>query len=165
MPLLGLCLQAFAEKLSTSGSDRHFSFRIIHEATICQFLNKITLLGEGSVTTASIDDIPECRFPPDSERVEYKDLDSAQKQLSEILHTVKQDPTLKDISHLGSEGIYHCLITDRHVVNAIPLTSPLIKDLVGQLPYSEESENKFHGVNGTRSGSKKARSALCWVMV
>lgn len=57
MPLLGLCLQAFAEKLSTSGSDRHFSFRIIHEAAICQFLSKITLLGEGLVTTGKHDHI------------------------------------------------------------------------------------------------------------
>ncbi|CAF3457922.1 unnamed protein product [Fusarium graminearum] len=144
MPLLGPCLQAFTKKLSTSEDEHRFSFGIIHEATICPVPWQNHAFGE---------------------RVEYKDLDSAQKQLSEILHTVKQDPTLKDISHLGSEGIYHCLITDRHVVNAIPLTSPLIKDLVGQLPYSEESENKFHGVNGTRSGSKKARSALCWVMV
>ncbi|SCO57128.1 uncharacterized protein FFMR_14284 [Fusarium fujikuroi] len=37
--------------------------------------------------------ITECTFPPGSRRVEYKDLDPAQKELEDILATIKHDPT------------------------------------------------------------------------
>jgi hypothetical protein len=109
----------------------------------------------------TIGNVPECRFPPGSRRVEYKDLVCAQKELSEILRTAKQDPTLKGISHLGSDGIYRCLTADRDVVDAIPLTPPLIKALLDRFPYSEESEKKFRGVDGTKTPKEKWYKPLC----
>ncbi|PTD08407.1 hypothetical protein FCULG_00005382 [Fusarium culmorum] len=82
-----------------------------------------------------------------------------------ILHAARQDPTIKGISALGSDGIYRWFTADRGVVNAVPLIIALIEALLYRFPFGEESEKKFHGVNRTRSGSKKARFALCWIMV
>ncbi|KLO97152.1 uncharacterized protein LW93_3125 [Fusarium fujikuroi] len=95
--------------------------------------------------------ITECTFPPGSRRVEYEDLDPAQKELEDILATMKHDPTGMGISHLGRDGIHRSLTADRDVVDAVPFPPPLIKAMLDRLPYSEEAVKVFRGVDGTKT--------------
>ncbi|QGI70925.1 hypothetical protein CEK27_003254 [Fusarium fujikuroi] len=95
--------------------------------------------------------ITECTFPPGSRRVEYEDLDPAQKELEDILATMKHDPTGMGISHLGRDGIHRSLTADRDVVDAVPFPPPLIKAMLDRLPYSEEAFKVFRGVDGTKT--------------
>ncbi|KAL7756546.1 hypothetical protein ACKLNR_013539 [Fusarium oxysporum f. sp. zingiberi] len=93
----------------------------------------------------------ECTFPPGSRRVEYEDLDPAQKELEHILATMKRDPTGMGISHLGRDGIYRSLTADRDVVDAVPFPPPLVKAMLDRFPYNEEAVKVFRGVNGTNT--------------
>ncbi|KAF5567851.1 hypothetical protein FNAPI_425 [Fusarium napiforme] len=93
----------------------------------------------------------ECTFPPGSRRVEYEDLDPAQKELEHIFATMKHDPTGAGISHLGRDGIHRSLTADRDVVDAVPFSPPLIKAMLDRFPYSEESVKVFRGVDGTKT--------------
>ncbi|KAH7147744.1 hypothetical protein DER46DRAFT_629802 [Fusarium sp. MPI-SDFR-AT-0072] len=83
--------------------------------------------------------VTECTFPPGSRRVEYEDLDPAQKELEHILATMKHDPTGMGISHLGRDGIYRSLTADRDVVDAVPFPPPLVKAMLDRFPYNEEA--------------------------
>ncbi|EXL97937.1 hypothetical protein FOIG_10230 [Fusarium odoratissimum NRRL 54006] len=93
----------------------------------------------------------ECTLPPGSRRVEYEDLDPAQKELEHILATMKRDPTGMGISHLGRDGIYRSLTADRDVVDAVPFPPPLVKAMLDRFPYNEEAVKVFRGVNGTNT--------------
>ncbi|KAF5249313.1 hypothetical protein FANTH_5394 [Fusarium anthophilum] len=93
----------------------------------------------------------ECTFPPGSRRVEYEDLDPAQKKLEDILATLKHDPTGMGISHLGRDGIYRSLTADRDVVDAAPFPPPLVKALIDRFPYSEEAVKAYRGLDGTKT--------------
>ncbi|KAF4338950.1 hypothetical protein FBEOM_7126 [Fusarium beomiforme] len=97
--------------------------------------------------------ITECAFPPGSKRVEYEDLDPAQKELEHIIATMKDDPTGMGISHLGRDGVYRSLTADRDVVDAVPFPPPLIKALFDRLPssYAEKAVDVFRGVDGTKT--------------
>ncbi|KAF4446452.1 hypothetical protein F53441_9909 [Fusarium austroafricanum] len=101
--------------------------------------------------TDNNDNIPQCSFPPGSERVEYKDLDPAQKELSDILSNIKHDPTLMGVVHLGQDGIFRSLTADRDVVDAVPFSPLLIKAMMDRLPYREQTDKDFRGINGTKT--------------
>ncbi|KAH7234828.1 uncharacterized protein BKA55DRAFT_138879 [Fusarium redolens] len=106
----------------------------------------------------------ECTFPPGSRRVEYEDLDPAQKELEHILATMKHDPTGMGISHLGRDGIYRSLTADRDVVDAVPFPPPLIKAILDHFPYSEEAVKVFRGVDGTKTPKEQWYEPLTGIM-
>ncbi|KAF4970336.1 hypothetical protein FSARC_2592 [Fusarium sarcochroum] len=89
-------------------------------------------------------------LPIDCEYVEQKDLDPAQKELSAIMLKMEDDPTLMGITCMCSDGVFRSLTADRDIVDAVPFTPRLIKAFLDRLPYEEETEKEFRGVDGTK---------------
>ncbi|KAM0290837.1 hypothetical protein ACHAPQ_011690 [Fusarium lateritium] len=110
------------------------------------------------------DNMGKCAPPPNSERVEYKDLDSAQKEVTLIMRTMKRDATLMGISQLGLDGIYRSLTADREVVDAVPLTPALIKAMLDRIPYNEEREKLFCGVDGNKTAQEQWYKPLAGIL-
>ncbi|SPJ78924.1 uncharacterized protein FTOL_07315 [Fusarium torulosum] len=110
------------------------------------------------------DNMGMCSPPPNSERVEYKDLNPAQKELGVIMRTMKQDPTLMGISQLGSDGIYRSLTADREVVDAVPFSPALIKAILDRVPYNEEYEKVFRGVDGNKTPEEQWYKPLAGIL-
>jgi hypothetical protein len=105
-----------------------------------------------------------CSPPPNSERVEYKALDPAQKEVRVIMRTMKRDPTLMGISQLGLDGVYRTLTADREVVDATPLSPALIKAMLDRIPYNEERERVFRGVDGHKTPKEQWYKPLAGIL-
>ncbi|CEI67988.1 hypothetical protein FVEN_g7739 [Fusarium venenatum] len=85
------------------------------------------------------------------EGIAYKDLSPEQQEMSDILHkTESYDLDLLGIADLGRDGIFRFLDADRNILYAIALRPALIKALLDRLPYDEEEEKSWRGVDGTK---------------
>lgn len=73
---------------------------------------------------------------------------STHVEIQTILYSMEQDPSLMGISGLGKDGVLRSWTADRDVVDAVPLRPVLIKAYLDLLPYDEESEAMFRGVDG-----------------
>ncbi|KAM0203255.1 hypothetical protein ACHAQI_010509 [Fusarium lateritium] len=75
---------------------------------------------------------------------------------------MKRDPTLMGISQLGLDGISRSLTADREVVDAVPLSPALIKAILDRIPYNEECEKLFRGVDGNKTPREQWYKPLGW---
>lgn len=82
--------------------------------------------------------------------IAYEALPPEQKEMSDILRHMEHDPDLMGIAHLGDDGVFRFLDADRNIHYATPLRPALIKALLDRLPYDEEAEKRYRGVDGTR---------------
>lgn len=82
--------------------------------------------------------------------IAYEALPPEQKEMSDILRHMDRDPDLMGIAHLGDDGVFRFLDADRNIHYATPLRPTLIKALLDRLPYDEEAEKRWRGVDGTR---------------
>ncbi|TVY83489.1 hypothetical protein LSUE1_G002707 [Lachnellula suecica] len=54
------------------------------------------------------------------------------------------------IYDIGADGILRLLTADRDVVVAIALSPRLLKAALDRMPFSQETEDKYRGVDGTK---------------
>ena len=73
-------------------------------------------------------------------------LSEAQKELSKILRKIKLDVTR--ITWLGGDGVFRSFTEPREVIDALPFSPNLIKALLDRMPFEQETENAFRGVDG-----------------
>ncbi|KAL3593241.1 hypothetical protein FPOAC2_07536 [Fusarium poae] len=83
--------------------------------------------------------------------IAYKDLSPEQQEMSDILHKTESfNLDLLGIADLGRDGVFRFLDADRNIHYAIALRPALIKALLDRLPYDEEEEKFWRGVDGTK---------------
>ncbi|GIJ84829.1 hypothetical protein Asppvi_003680 [Aspergillus pseudoviridinutans] len=72
-----------------------------------------------------------------------------QQELSQILRDMRQALDPMGITSLGADGVFRYLTADRDVIDAVGLRPGLIKALLDRMPFSQDAEDKFRGVDGT----------------
>lgn len=73
-------------------------------------------------------------------------LSEEQKELSRILREVDLD--LMGTTFLGSDGVFRSFTGSREVIGAVPFSPGLIKALLDRMPFEQETEDRFRGVDG-----------------
>ena len=73
-------------------------------------------------------------------------LSEEQRELSRILGDIDLD--MMGITWLGSDGVFRSFAGSRVVIDAVPFSSGLIKALLDRLPFDQETEDRFRGVDG-----------------
>nr|OQO16227.1 hypothetical protein B0A51_16830 [Rachicladosporium sp. CCFEE 5018] len=56
---------------------------------------------------------------------------------------------------IGSDGVFRSLTAERKILNAVGLSTPQIKALLDSMPFHQDTEDKFRGVDGTKTPVEK----------
>ncbi|KAK6369446.1 hypothetical protein LTS17_009789 [Exophiala oligosperma] len=84
----------------------------------------------------------------DDKTVDQRDpLSEEQQEFSKIMSSLKLDPM--GVVCLGKDGVLRSLTADRDVIDAVALAPKHIKAMLDRMPFSQEAENIWRGVDGT----------------
>ncbi|KAF5253097.1 hypothetical protein FANTH_1928 [Fusarium anthophilum] len=81
--------------------------------------------------------------------IEYKDLSPEQREVSDILRRMECDLYLSAYVHLGSDGVIRLIHAEGNILYAEPLCPTLITGFPDRLPFDEEAERSFRGIDRT----------------
>ncbi|GFG00818.1 hypothetical protein IFM5058_00185 [Aspergillus udagawae] len=72
-----------------------------------------------------------------------------QLELSQIIENTRHAYDPMGITSLDADGVLRYLIADRDVIDAVGLRPGLIKAFLDRMPFTQEAEDIFRGVDGT----------------
>jgi hypothetical protein len=78
-----------------------------------------------------------------------QELSADQLEFGKILRNIHHAPDGMGIVALGRDGVFRSLTADRDVVDAVPLPPQLIKAMLDRVPFQQELEDVYRGVDGT----------------
>jgi hypothetical protein len=69
--------------------------------------------------------------------------------MTEIFRSLKREPTGHCFTSMGTDGVLRIWHSDSfEVIDAVRLSTAQIKNYLDRLPFNQDKENKFRGVDG-----------------